>query len=115
MEASTVPLIRASSPSPMSVRRVNRSEDSPSGFGSGSVSLVVSYLRLVVGLRFAAVEAGLAQVCYLVLFSYAFFLDGYTGLVVTIGAIVTLFATMQLTGRIRWSEKFAESGVGRIG
>src|SRR5258706_2853212 len=39
-----------------------------------SVFLVVSYLRLVVGMRFAAVEAGGAQLLYLVLFSYAFFL-----------------------------------------
>ena len=38
-----------------------------------SIALVVSYLRLVVGIRFAAVEAGLAQLIYLVLFSYAFF------------------------------------------
>jgi inner membrane protein involved in colicin E2 resistance len=76
-----------------------------------SVFLAVSYLRLVVGMRFAAVEAGLAQVCYLVLFSYAFFLEGYTGLTVTIGAIVTLFVTMQMTGRIRWSEEFGDRRV----
>src|SRR6187549_88905 len=38
-----------------------------------SIFLVISYLRLVVGIRFAAVEAGLAQLVYLVLFSYAFF------------------------------------------
>lgn len=72
-----------------------------------SVFLVVSYLRLVVGMRFAALEAGSAQLVYLVLFSYAFFFKGFTGLAVTIGAIVTLFAAMQLTGRIKWSEKFA--------
>jgi inner membrane protein involved in colicin E2 resistance len=72
-----------------------------------SVFLVVSYLRLVVGMRFAAVEAGGAQLVYLVLFSYAFFFKGYTGLAVTIGAIITLFVVMQLTGRIRWAEKFA--------
>ncbi len=72
-----------------------------------SVFLVISYLRLVVGMRFAAVEAGLAQVVYLVLFSYAFFFRGFTGLAVTIGSIVTLFVVMQMTGRIRWSEKFA--------
>lgn len=71
-----------------------------------SIFLVVSYLRLVVGLRFAAVEAGLAQLIYLVLFSYAFFFKGYTGLTVTIGSIVTLFVVMQMTGRIRWAEKF---------
>jgi hypothetical protein len=72
-----------------------------------SVFLVVSYLRLVVGMRFAALEAGGAQLIYLVLFSYAFFFKGYTGLAVTIGAIITLFVVMQMTGRIRWSEKFA--------
>jgi len=72
-----------------------------------SMSLVISYLRLVVGMRFAAVEAGLAQLIYLVLFSYAFFFKGFSGLAVTIGAILTLFVVMQLTGRIRWSEKFA--------
>jgi hypothetical protein len=72
-----------------------------------SVFLVVSYLRLVVGMRFAALEAGGAQLIYLVLFSYAFFFQGYTGLAVTIGAIITLFVVMQMTGRIRWSEKFA--------
>jgi hypothetical protein len=72
-----------------------------------SVFLVISYLRLVVGMRFAAVEAGLAQLVYLILFSAAFFVKGFTGLTVTVGAIVTLFVAMQLTGRIRWAERFA--------
>ena len=72
-----------------------------------SVFLVVSYLRLVVGIRFAAVEAGIAQLIYLVLFSYAFFFKGFTGLAITIGSIVTLFGVMQMTGRIKWAEKFA--------
>jgi inner membrane protein involved in colicin E2 resistance len=72
-----------------------------------SIFLVVSYLRLVVGVRFAAVEAGLAQFVYLVLFSYAFFFKGFTGLAVTVGSILTLFVVMQATGRIRWQEKFA--------
>ncbi len=72
-----------------------------------SMALVISYLRLVVGMRFAAVEAGTAQLIYLVLFSYAFFFKGFSGLAVTIGSIITLFLVMQLTGRIRWSEKFA--------
>ena len=72
-----------------------------------SMTLVISYLRLVVGMRFAAVEAGLAQLIYLVLFSYAFFFKGFSGLAVTVGSIITLFVVMQLTGRIRWSEKFA--------
>jgi inner membrane protein involved in colicin E2 resistance len=71
-----------------------------------SIVLVVSYLRLAVNSRFALVDAGLAQLIYLVLFSYAFFFEGFTGLTVTIGAILTLFVVMQLTGRIRWEEKF---------
>ena len=72
-----------------------------------SIALVVSYLRLVVGARFAAVEAGGAQLIYLVLFSYAFFWKGFTGLTITIISIATLFVVMQATGRIHWSEKLA--------
>jgi inner membrane protein involved in colicin E2 resistance len=72
-----------------------------------SVFLVVSYLRLVVGTRFAAREAALAQFIYLVAFSYAFFLKGFTGLAITIGSILTLFVVMQATGKIRWKEKFS--------
>ena len=72
-----------------------------------SVFLVVSYLRLVVGTRFAAREAALAQFIYLVAFSYAFFLKGFTGLAITIGSIITLFVVMQATGKIRWRERFS--------
>jgi inner membrane protein involved in colicin E2 resistance len=72
-----------------------------------SVFLVVSYLRLVVGIRFASREAALAQFIYLVMFSYAFFLKGFTGLAITIGSVLTLFVVMQITGRIRWAEKFS--------
>ena len=73
-----------------------------------SIVLVVSYLRLAVNLRFALVDAGLSQLIYLVLFSYAFFFEGFTGLAVTIGAILTLFVVMQMTGRIKWTEKFVK-------
>ncbi|HEV8548401.1 MAG TPA: inner membrane CreD family protein, partial [Polyangiaceae bacterium] len=69
-----------------------------------SVVLVVSYLRLVVSTVFACREAALAQLVYLVGFSLAHFWDGYTGLTITLLAIVTLFVMMQLTGRIRWHE-----------
>jgi len=58
-------------------------------------------------MRFAALEAGTAQLIYLVLFSYAFFWKGFTGLAITVIAIITLFVVMQATGRIRWSERFA--------
>jgi inner membrane protein involved in colicin E2 resistance len=72
-----------------------------------SVFLVVTYLRLVVGLHFASREAALAQFVYLVMFSYAFFLKGFTGLAITIGSVATLFVAMQVTGRIRWADKFS--------
>jgi hypothetical protein len=75
------------------------------GLSAGvSVLLVVSYLRLAVGSRFAFVEAGLAQLLYLVGFSMAHFWEGYTGLTVTVLGVVTLFGLMQLTGRIQWAE-----------
>ncbi len=70
-----------------------------------SLFLVWSYLRLVVGSRFAMEAAG-AQFAYLVLFSYAFFFEGFTGLTITIGAILTLFTAMQFTAKIRWAENF---------
>ena len=69
-----------------------------------SVALVVSYLRLVVSSTFAYREAALAQVVYLIGFSLAHFWEGFTGLTVTVLAILTLFLLMQLTGRVRWSE-----------
>lgn len=73
-----------------------------------SVFLVVSYLRVVVGTRFAIARAGLAQFIFLVLFSYAFFFEGYTGLTVTVGAILTLFVMMQATARVDWGAVFAQ-------
>jgi Inner membrane protein CreD len=75
-----------------------------------SIFLVVSYLRIVTGPRFAWVGAATSQFVYLVLFSYAFFLPGFTGLAITIGAIVTLFVVMQMTARIDWgSQQSAEA------
>jgi inner membrane protein involved in colicin E2 resistance len=71
-----------------------------------SIFLVVSYLRVVVGPKFAFLEAGVTQFVYLVLFSYAFFWKGFTALSVTIGAIITLFIVMQMTAKVKWSEKF---------
>jgi hypothetical protein len=71
-----------------------------------SVALVISYMRLVVSSRFAFVEVGLAQLIYLVGFAYTFFLDGYTGLAVTVMTIATLFVVMQATARLDWTAVF---------
>lgn len=78
-----------------------------------SLALVVSYLRLVAGTRFALVRAGLAQLVFLIFFSYAFFFDGFTGLTVTIGSIVTLFILMQSTARVDWAEVFGANVAAR--
>jgi len=71
-----------------------------------SVGLIVSYMRLVVGARLAFVEIALAQFVYLVVFSYTFFFEGYTGLAITILCVLTLFTVMQFTGRLDWEEVF---------
>jgi inner membrane protein CreD len=70
-----------------------------------SMALVVTYLYRAAGGRFA-IWVGIAQLVFLVLFSYAFFFEGYTGLVITIGAILTLAIMMQLTAKVDWTEVF---------
>ncbi len=75
-----------------------------------SVLLVVSYLYRVVGAKFALLQAGISQFLFQVLFSVAHFLEGYTGLTVTIGAIVTLAVVMQMTARIDWEAAFKSTG-----
>jgi hypothetical protein len=76
-----------------------------------SLALVVSYLRVVTGMRDALLKAGVAQAIFLVLFSYAFFFEGFTGLAITVGAIVTLFAMMQMTARVSWDDLFSAGNV----
>jgi hypothetical protein len=61
-----------------------------------SVFLVMSYLRLVVDVRFAVIKAGSARLIYLVLFSYAFFVKGFSALTVTIACIVTRFVVFSI-------------------
>ncbi|GAB5518383.1 MAG: hypothetical protein RhofKO_06340 [Rhodothermales bacterium] len=72
-----------------------------------SMGLVISYMRRVTSPRFALVETGITQFIYLVLFSCTFFLDGYTGLAVTVLSVITLFIAMQLTSHIDWSTMMA--------
>jgi inner membrane protein involved in colicin E2 resistance len=67
-------------------------------------------MRLVTGNRFAFLEVGVSQFIYLVLFSYTFFFEQYTGLVITILCILTLFVVMQMTGRVNWYEVSGKQG-----
>ena len=71
-----------------------------------SLVLVSGYLLLAKGIRFARLAA-LAQFAYMILFSYSFFFDGYSGLAITVGAIATLAILMAATARVNWSEKFS--------
>lgn len=75
-----------------------------------SIFLVISYMRIVAGVRFALVETGISQLVYLILFSYAFFLEGYTGLAITIACVITLFIVMQVTAKIDWEKQFSGGG-----
>jgi len=71
-----------------------------------SLLLVVTYVGRMANWRFALREVGISQLLFLVLFSYAFFYEGYTGLVITIGAIITLAVMMQVTAKVNWEEVF---------
>lgn len=71
-----------------------------------SLVLVTGYLWRLGGFRFA-VLAAVAQVAYMVLFSYSFFFDGITGLTITVGAIVTLAVLMMTTASTDWSQCFS--------
>ncbi|NIM06573.1 MAG: hypothetical protein GTO55_09070, partial [Armatimonadetes bacterium] len=62
-----------------------------------SVLLVASYLIRVIGANFTLKVIAPAQIIYLILFSYAFFFQGYTGLTITIASILTLAILMQIT------------------
>ncbi len=76
-----------------------------------SCLLTFSYLIRVHGWQHAAVSVSL-QLLYLVVFALSFFYKsptglGITGLIVTIVSVLTLFALMQLTGKIDWGDVFA--------
>jgi hypothetical protein len=71
-----------------------------------SVLLVLSYLIRAVGANFALRVAAPAQLIFLVLFSYAFFFEGYTGLTITLASILTLAILMHVTAKVDWESRF---------
>lgn len=72
-----------------------------------SMALVVFYLRSALGDIFPWKWAFAGQFGYLILFSYSFFIDGMTGLTVTIGSIATLALMMKLTSQLDWNDVFS--------
>ncbi len=73
-----------------------------------SLILTVTYLRLFAPPRIAYLVAPAIQLVYLVFFSWSFFFDGITGVILTVCSVLTLFLLMQLTGRIDWDRLTSE-------
>ena len=73
-----------------------------------SVLLVIGYLSRALGDTFPWKIAAIGQFVYLILFSYSFFLEGMTGLTVTIGSIITLAVLMKITSKTDWGEVFVK-------
>lgn len=71
-----------------------------------SVALVLGYLRVVVGRSRALFEIAVSQFVFLVLFAYSFFFEGYTGLAITIGSVLTLAYFMIKTAHVDWDTVF---------
>jgi hypothetical protein len=78
-----------------------------------SLLLVCGYLRAVGGNALLRVALP-AQIAYLVLFSFSFFFDGLTGIVLATGSVATLALLMVLTAKVDWSRVFQRGG-GRRG
>ena len=72
-----------------------------------SVVLVTAYLSSVFGKKLPIKLAVGGQIFYLVLFSYSFFIKGYTGLTVSIGSVLTLAVLMKVTAKTNWEEVFS--------
>ncbi len=72
-----------------------------------SVALVMSYVSRVVSDRRFVRQLAFSQFIYLVLFSYTFFLEQFTGLIITCMSIATLFISMQYTVKVDWNRLFA--------
>ena len=72
-----------------------------------SLSVLVAYLAIN-HVPFDSYRIGLEhrQLVYLVLFSYTFFFEGFTGLAITILCVVTLFIVMQMTAKMDWEAIF---------
>ena len=71
-----------------------------------SLFLVGGYLKAVGGTRLMRIAVP-AQLIYMTLFSYSFFFDGITGLVIAISSVVTLAVLMMATARTNWDEVFS--------
>ena len=65
--------------------------------------LVGGYLRVVAAGSLFRIALPV-QLVYMALFSYSFFLRGYTGLTIAIGCVLTLGALMFATAGVNWTQ-----------
>jgi len=77
-----------------------------------SLGLTVSYLARFADRAIALAVAPVAQLVYLVTFSFSFFFEGMTGILVTVCAVSTLFVLMQVTAGVDWDKAFGK-GIGK--
>jgi inner membrane protein involved in colicin E2 resistance len=75
-----------------------------------SLLLVSGYIHGFAGRALSLWAIG-AQIAYMVLFSYSFFIEGYSGLTIAIGSVLTLAFLMVKTAKIDWSQKFGHHPV----
>jgi hypothetical protein len=75
-----------------------------------SMALCVGYLSLVIGRGAALKDLAISQFVFLVLFSYSFFFEGFTGLAVTVGSVLTLAYFMVKTASVDWTRVFSRPG-----
>lgn len=68
-----------------------------------SLALVCGYLHAVAG-RTLSLPAIIAQLAYMVAFSYSFFFDGFTGLTLTLTGVATLALLMAATAKVNWED-----------
>ena len=71
--------------------------------------LVNFYLRGALKENYPTLMVFLAQLVYLILFSYSFFFKGITGLSVAIVSVITLAILMRLTINVNWSTVFIKN------
>jgi len=73
-----------------------------------SLLLVSGYLKAVAGKRLFAIALP-AQSIYLIAFSASFFIDGLTGITLTVLAVATLALLMWLTAKTDWMHFFSKN------
>jgi inner membrane protein involved in colicin E2 resistance len=73
-----------------------------------SIFLVLTYISRAVPDKRFFVQVGLAQFFYLIFFSFTFFVEQFTGLIITCMSICTLFLSMQYTARFDWNSVFSK-------